>query len=132
MCCNKSRKSLSQELSFEVSLFRFDFVSALQYCHCEYPGKQTFSSYLKLPLKPGFLSVLLLFSERSIFACFKLIYFWISRPNPSIEKEMKEIKWISLSLLQQGYHNTNEKQLSSSVAKVTPDVKYKFSLLSNT
>ena len=45
---------------------------------------------------------------------------------------MKEIKWISLSLLQQGYHNTNEKQLSSSVAKVTPDVKYKFSLLSNT
>ena len=38
-------------------------------------------------------------------------------------------KCIKGTLLRKGYHNTNEKQLSSSVAKVTPDVKYKLSLL---
>ena len=41
---NKSRKLLSQQLLFKVSLFRFHFVPALQYLDCccnEYPVKQT-------------------------------------------------------------------------------------------
>ena len=36
MYCNKSQKLLSQQLSFEVSLFRFQFVSAVQYLDCYY------------------------------------------------------------------------------------------------
>ena len=49
--CNESGKSLSQQLLFEVSLFRFHFVSALQcldYCYKEYQVKQTASLSLKL------------------------------------------------------------------------------------
>ena len=45
MYCNESQKSLSQQLLFEVSVFRFHFVSALQYLGCydnEYPVTQTF------------------------------------------------------------------------------------------
>ena len=44
MYYNESRKSLSQQLLFEVSVFRFHFVSALQYLDCydnEYPVTQT-------------------------------------------------------------------------------------------
>ena len=54
---NKSRKLLSQQLLFKVSLFRFHFVPVLQYLDCccnEYPVKQTASFYLRLPLKPVF------------------------------------------------------------------------------
>ena len=42
MYCNYSRKSLSPQLLFEVSLFRFHFVFAFQYldCYYEYPVKQ--------------------------------------------------------------------------------------------
>ena len=42
---------------FKVSLFRFHFVSALQYLDCRYNGypvKQTASLYLELSLKPAF------------------------------------------------------------------------------
>ena len=46
MYCNESRKSLIQELSFEVSLFGFHFACFI-----------LFSLYLKLPLKPAFFSV---------------------------------------------------------------------------
>ena len=44
---NESPKSMSQQLLFEVSLFRFYFVSELQYLDCyynEYQVKQTASS----------------------------------------------------------------------------------------
>ena len=54
---NKSRKLLSQQLLFKVSLFRFHFVPALQYLDCccnEYPVKQTASFYPRSPLKPVF------------------------------------------------------------------------------
>ena len=57
MYSNESHKSLSQQLLFEVSLFRFHFVSALQYLECcynEYPVKQAASLCLKLLLKPAF------------------------------------------------------------------------------
>ena len=37
--------------------------------------KQTTSLNLKLPLKPVFCSVFLVFMERKAFACFKPIYF---------------------------------------------------------
>ena len=43
---NKSQKLSSQQLFFEVSFFRFNFVSPIQYLHCyynEYPVKQTAS-----------------------------------------------------------------------------------------
>ena len=62
-----SQKWLSQQLLFEVSLFWFHFVSALQYLDCyynEYPVKHTAYLYLKLPSKPAFFSVLLLFLEK--------------------------------------------------------------------
>ena len=36
MYCNKSRKSLYQQLLFEVSLFRFHFASVLEYLGCFY------------------------------------------------------------------------------------------------
>ena len=36
MYCNESLKSLTQQLLFEVSLFKFHFVSALQYLYCYY------------------------------------------------------------------------------------------------
>ena len=61
------QKTYCQQLLFEVSLFRFHFVFALQYLlcyHCKYPVKQTASFYLKLPLKSDFFSVFLLFLER--------------------------------------------------------------------
>ena len=48
MYCNESRKSLSQQLLLEVSIFRFHFISALQYLYCynnEYLMKQTASLY---------------------------------------------------------------------------------------
>ena len=68
MYCNESRKSPSQQILFEVSLFRFHFVSALQYLDCyynEYTVNQTVSLYSKLPLKPAFFfSVFLLLLER--------------------------------------------------------------------
>ena len=51
----------------------------------EYPVKQTVFLYLKLPFKPGFLECFLLFLESYVFVCFKLIYFWISRQNFSME-----------------------------------------------
>ena len=60
------KKSLSQQPLFEVSLFRFNFVSALYYLDCyynEYPVKQTTSIFMKLPLKPAFFSMLLLFLD---------------------------------------------------------------------
>ena len=62
MYCYKSAKLLSQQPLFEVSLFRFHFVSAFQYLECyynEYPVKHKASQYLKLPLKPALFSVLL-------------------------------------------------------------------------
>ena len=42
--CNESQKSVSQQLLFDVSLFKFHFVSAFQYLDCyynEYLVKQT-------------------------------------------------------------------------------------------
>ena len=58
MYCNKYRKSSSQQLSFDFSLFTFYFLSALQYIDCyynKYPMKQTTSLYLNLSLTPAFL-----------------------------------------------------------------------------
>ena len=58
MYSNKYQKSLSQQLLFEVPLFRFQFVSALYYLDCYYNAylmKQTASLYLKLPLNSIFL-----------------------------------------------------------------------------
>ena len=52
--CNEFQKSSSQQHLFDVSLFNFHFVSALQYLDCyynEYLVKQTGVLYLKLPLK---------------------------------------------------------------------------------
>ena len=52
MYCNESWKSLGPQLLFEVSLFRFHFVSILQYLdryYNEYPLNQTVLLYLKLP-----------------------------------------------------------------------------------
>ena len=51
-----------QQHSFEVSLFRFHFVSALHYLDCYYnkhPVKQTASLYLKLPFELAYFSVFL-------------------------------------------------------------------------
>ena len=76
--CNESRKSLILQILLEASSFRFHFVSALQYLDCCYNEslvKQTASLYLKFPSKPAFFRVFLLFLERSVFACFKLMYF---------------------------------------------------------
>ena len=56
--CSESRKSSSQQLLLEFSLFRFCFVSALLHLDCyynEYSTKQTASLYLKLSLKLVFL-----------------------------------------------------------------------------
>ena len=67
MYYNEYRKSLNQQLLCKVSLFWFQFVSALQYLNCyynEYSVKQTASLYLKLPLKPALFSAFLLFLER--------------------------------------------------------------------
>ena len=63
MYCNEPRRSVSQKLLFKVSLFRFHFVSTIQYLNYYYNGypmNQTasLSSLLimhKLPLKPTFL-----------------------------------------------------------------------------
>ena len=88
MYYQKSRKSLCQQLEFEVSSFGFYFVSALQYLDCYYkknPLKWTGLLYIKLPLKPAFFAVFFLFWERYIFSYFKLIYFSISRPNSSMD-----------------------------------------------
>ena len=60
ICCNKSGKSVSQNLLFEFFVFRFHFVSALQYLHCydnEYLVKQTALFELNLSLKPAFFLV---------------------------------------------------------------------------
>ena len=57
MYFNESRKSFSQQLLFEFSLFRFHFVSAflyLDYFYKKYPVKQTASLHLKLLLKSTF------------------------------------------------------------------------------
>ena len=53
MYCNESQKLLSQQLLFEVSLFMFNFISALHYN--EYQVKQIVSPHLKLPLELAFL-----------------------------------------------------------------------------
>ena len=48
----ESQKSLTSQLLFQVSLFRFHFVSECQYLDCfynEYPVKQTALLFLKLP-----------------------------------------------------------------------------------
>ena len=44
---------------------------------------------MKLPFKPGFFLVFLLFLARQVFAYFKLLYYWICRQIPPW-KEMKE------------------------------------------
>ena len=65
---NKSKKSLSQELLLEVSLFWFHFVSALQYLdryYDEYTMKQTASLNTIVAL------------ETFIFSVF--FYFWKDR-----------------------------------------------------
>ena len=67
MYCNESQESLSSQLLFEASLFRFHSASALQYLdyyYNEYSVKQAAPLYLKLPLKPVFFVCVLLFSER--------------------------------------------------------------------
>ena len=67
MYCNESKKSLSQQLLFQVSLFKSDFVSTLPYLDChyyEYPVNQTTLLYLNLLLKPALVSVFLLFLKR--------------------------------------------------------------------
>ena len=64
MYCNEPRKSLSQQLLFEVPILKFHFTSALKYLYCyynEYSVKQTISLYLKLPLKPLFIIAFLYF-----------------------------------------------------------------------
>ena len=51
-CSENHRKSSTQQLFFEFSLFRFCFVSPLLYLdryYNEYPVKQTASLYLKFP-----------------------------------------------------------------------------------
>ena len=90
-CCllkNESQKLSSQQLVFEDSFFKFNFVSPLQYLHCyynEYPEKQKASFYIKLPMKPTFLLCFChLWKSKSLYLLsnyFKLIYLWISRPN---------------------------------------------------
>ena len=59
MYCYESWKSLSPQLLFEVSLFRFHFVSALQYLDCyldcsEYPVKQTLFFFFYSQKELGF------------------------------------------------------------------------------
>ena len=64
---NESRKSLSLQLLFKVSLFRFHFVSQLQYLdyYCnKCPMKTAAFLYLKLPLKPAFFQCLFIIFER--------------------------------------------------------------------
>ena len=94
MCRNESRKSLSPQLLFEVSVFTFHLVSALQYLYCycnEYPVKQTASLYLKWPLEPAFFLDCFCYLEKYVFTYFKLIYLWISRPNSSVETNEGDI-----------------------------------------
>ena len=65
--CNQSRKSMSQQLLFEVSLLMFHFASALQYLegNCnEYLVEQKMMLYLKLILKIAFsYNVFLIFGK---------------------------------------------------------------------
>ena len=69
MHCNKSRKSLSQQLLFEVYLFRFHLAPALEYLHNnynEYPVKRTASLHLEL-CKSAFLKcVFVIFGKLSL------------------------------------------------------------------
>ena len=94
MYFNESRKSLSRQILFKVSLLWFHFVSTLQYldcCYNEYPVKQTASFYLELPLKPDFLVCFCYFwKDKSLLIlnlftseCIDQILSW---------KEIKEIK----------------------------------------
>ena len=65
---NESQKSLSPQFLSDFSLFRFHFVSALQYwgSYCnEYPVKQTSSLHLTLPLKPTFLCGFVVFGMKN-------------------------------------------------------------------
>ena len=58
---------MSGQLLFKVSLFRFCFVSVLQYldcCYKQYPVKQAASLHLELPLKRTFLVCFFFFLER--------------------------------------------------------------------
>ena len=69
MYCNESRKSMSPQLLFEVSLFSFHFVAALQYLDCfcnEHLVKETASLCAKLPLKPAFCYCVVVFEMTSL------------------------------------------------------------------
>ena len=56
MHCYQSQNLLNEQLLLEVSLFRFNFLSELQYrgYYNEYPVTQTAFLYLELPLKRAF------------------------------------------------------------------------------
>ena len=103
MYCNELLRSKSQQLLFKVSLFRFHFVSTIQYLNCYYNGypmKQTasLSSLLimyKLSLKPAFLLCFCYIGKgKSLLILNLLISKYLDQISPWYE--MKEVFLVQL------------------------------------